>query len=567
MWRKWLFAMLVAGMSLSFLQPAVANASVDEQVMWTRPTWDTQAVQTWGMYANDTTIAGGYKSYLMGIDATAESRDALIESVALCDSMKDQACVAADFVRYNAVIPMCSEAITADCIEGIVAKNETGTALPVNMQGVFAGMTDRLIGDASLSLPSAGSAILFSIEGITHNGGNQFAAVVSMFGDKLKSESKFQLREFRAQIYAVRQVEGQFSPIQISTDNAQYRGSPLLKGSGSGGTAPCIMTTTSTCILPYSLPMDISFGLTMRFSTPITGWFHGRIRDAATAVSIESDGSQKISIQAKPVQEPAYNATIKASEAHPDLQKYYESLPVSRRGGMGLGCRPGVASPCTVEDWWSFVRLVNTGADILEEFGMWLNKVSDKAAAMPSVWLLASTNSSGSACYGNPSLSGIVATNATAYAYGPPRFNVATQSLDYTVAAPHYAPDGITAIRGTYDLLLRSDVARCLYGFGSAPVSATISVLADSGVEQAAAVTTVSEKDGWMRLAASGFTFSTPTVRVKLTQEPAPTAVVPKSTTSDTASKSKRTITCVKGKVAKKVTGKNPKCPAGFKKR
>jgi 3-methyladenine DNA glycosylase Tag len=61
-------------------------------------------------------------------------------------------------------------------------------------------------------------------------------------------------------------------------------------------------------------------------------------------------------------------------------------------------------------------------------------------------------------------------------------------------------------------------------------------------------------KDGWLKLAAYGFTFSSPTISVKLSQAK---ATVVKSTT----------ITCVKGKTSKKVTGKSPKCPAGFKKK
>ena len=39
------------------------------------------------------------------------------------------------------------------------------------------------------------------------------------------------------------------------------------------------------------------------------------------------------------------------------------------------------------------------------------------------------------------------------------------------------------------------------------------------------------------------------------------------TTTGSGSSKAKSTISCVKGKTAKKVTGVNPKCPAGYKKK
>ena len=55
----------------------------------------------------------------------------------------------------------------------------------------------------------------------------------------------------------------------------------------------------------------------------------------------------------------------------------------------------------------------------------------------------------------------------------------------------------------------------------------------------------------------------TPTPTVTETPSPTPVPVVAKPTTTA----KKTTITCVKGKTTKKVTGINPKCPAGYKKK
>jgi hypothetical protein len=109
-------------------------------------------------------------------------------------------------------------------------------------------------------------------------------------------------------------------------------------------------------------------------------------------------------------------------------------------------------------------------------------------------------------------------------------------------------PDGKTEVQGTYDLVMRSETARCLYGFSKAPISATVSVV--GGNSNSVATTVVSEKDGWLKMAAYGFTFSQKTIRVKMTQK---------------ATASKTTITCVKGKLTKKVTSSAPKCPVGYK--
>jgi hypothetical protein len=110
---------------------------------------------------------------------------------------------------------------------------------------------------------------------------------------------------------------------------------------------------------------------------------------------------------------------------------------------------------------------------------------------------------------------------------------------------------------------MRSDYARCLYGFTNAPVAASISILSADGTSQIA-TTVLGERDGWLYLSANNFTFSSPTLKVKLTQASAPKA--PPSAPVQTGA-SKKTISCIKGKVVKKVTGANPKCPTGYKKK
>ena len=107
---------------------------------------------------------------------------------------------------------------------------------------------------------------------------------------------------------------------------------------------------------------------------------------------------------------------------------------------------------------------------------------------------------------------------------------------------------------------MSSALARCIYKFTSAPISATVSITSENG-EANTATTIVNEKNGWLKLGAYGFTFSSPTVSVKLAQEIVPVPVVKPTVVK------KVSITCVKGKSSKKITAVNPKCPAGYKKK
>jgi hypothetical protein len=203
--------------------------------------------------------------------------------------------------------------------------------------------------------------------------------------------------------------------------------------------------------------------------------------------------------------------------------------------------------------------LRNTRPDMWDSIA-WVEEfrkaAKDTAAGVSTLWAFAtlSGGQENNDCFDDKTrVVGVVTTNATALAIGAPEFS--NNMLDYKVAGLHYAPDGKTLNEGTYDLVMRSDVARCLYGFTNAPISAKISVVGEGG-ENKVATTVVSEKDGWLKMAAYGFTFSSPTISVKLSQAKAPAK--------------KTTITCVSTKnkkLTKKVTAVGPKCPAGYKKK
>jgi hypothetical protein len=208
-----------------------------------------------------------------------------------------------------------------------------------------------------------------------------------------------------------------------------------------------------------------------------------------------------------------------------------------------------------------------------QEYLWWLEVAKDKSIGSKSMWIARTLSSqeiwsSGTQnCLGSTkNLTGIVTTNANMYISSPPTYNKATESLDYKVSSPHFDEKGGVNV-GNYNLVLSSEAARCIYGFTKAPISATVSIISSDGSAQVA-TTTVNEKDGWLYLSANGFNYSSPTVRVKLTQEAAkPEVLATPTPTAKPAVAKKITITCVKGKTSKKVTAVKPVCPSGFKKK
>jgi len=161
-------------------------------------------------------------------------------------------------------------------------------------------------------------------------------------------------------------------------------------------------------------------------------------------------------------------------------------------------------------------------------------------------------------------LHGLVVTNAPITEQGPPEFK--DGSLNYRVAGIHKNIDG-SDFQGRYTYIVRSDTARCYYGFSKAPIQANVQVISSNNTSQVASVI-VAERDGFIKLQADNFTFSSPTIKIKL-EQPAATVPAPLATPAPSAKPVAKTITliCVKGKTTKKVTGVNPRCPAGYVKK
>ena len=118
--------------------------------------------------------------------------------------------------------------------------------------------------------------------------------------------------------------------------------------------------------------------------------------------------------------------------------------------------------------------------------------------------------------------------------------------LRYEMGALHLKSDG-SVFKGNFDMFIESGFARCLWKLSKAPVQASISVTTTDG-NQNIATTSLGERNGFIRMKAAGFTFSTSTVEMKLQNK-------------------QTTISCVKGKTVKKVTAVKPTCPTGFKKK
>lgn len=560
---------LIALMLPVLLLPNIAEASdlPDEQFVIS---YDTTGESSLGIVIEDSQKLKNTYSSLQAFTADGtELQKSKYTSVENCKSVGEPNCGTEKYFNYFANLGECDSTLSSDCIQSVSATDSAGKSLKVNSLGAFPKVEPYgFAGNPDLNLPTGGSTFLVDIPKAPHKGGTQYLVVAQMQGNKMFGEAKFSLQQFNLGIFAVSKVSGNYLPTSPALKISEFTvplggisGGPQALDLATGKRAPCAQMTSTECYVAWPMPLDVKFGVTLKLHTQITGWLHGRTSNTTANISKAADGDQVVEVTGNPSVVPTVFTSFLRSDLPKAISDYYVAHPEIAYLGYGAGER----DPVTKINKWLLKAPTNYTAQELEEVLLWYGALKDKAPFAPTEWSLRSTSTGGDAnnCFkDNTQLNGIVTTNSNYFLSGPPVFNKQEMTLDYKVASPHFLPNG-DIFKGVYNLVVRSQVARCLYGFSSAPVSASISIVSADGVTQAA-TTVLGEKNGWLYLSAAGFTFSSPIVRVALTQE-APQPEITTQASPQLPSK-KATITCAKGKVTKKITAARPVCPKGYKK-
>lgn len=472
-----------------------------------------------------------------------------------CKSVLEEPCASSKYLSYETPLSPCSATVIKDCVAGLSLRKSDGNLVEAKLKEVLddnvaTGLSDELkkryftpyVGDSTRRIPSSGSPSIWEFPGISHQGGNEFLVIAKLTGQLLDSTAN-PISKFDVGIQAVSRI---MAPVD--------------------GQA-CFYRTQKDCFIRWPMPQENAFKLSIKTYANLVGWFHGRIYEPTIGIENLADGQNLYSIEGRPMSVPILAIWAKNTELPTRLnqmiEKEFEDRGKQFAGTAYFGGDSKDRSLQAVLD----ERNPAFDDSYFQRYALWVEVAKDKAYAINSVWSFRSMDnySEYSRCFSGNTIIGIVTTNSNAYIAGPPKFD--GSELTYKVASPHYDSKGNVLV-GTYDLLLRSDVARCLYGFSQAPVSASISIVYTDGASKTA-TTVVGEKNNWLYLSAKNFTYSQPTVKIKLQQLKPSEVVKPveEVKTAPVKAPMKTTISCLKGKTVKKVTAVNPKCPAGYKKK
>ncbi len=505
-----------------------------------------------------------------------------------CPNLSDAKCASGE-VSYQSVIPFCTGQADVNCTEEVGIIDESGKKTAAQFDRYFPSKAqNQFEGNPQYKLPSGVAGSLFNLPSAPHDGGNSYYLSVLMKGSGGNLGS-IQLGDFSVQLSPVK-LETVGTPC-VGEDCRDTGWSKLGKraesynpdkevwvnqGPGFSGSNYCVANSDreGLCAQRYAFPSGFKYYVKVRTLQLPAGWLHGRIAEPEIQINVQS-GVSVIEMQGVPIAVPAVYKMYRYESMPQTLKDQYDVATGGYKKDPNFLRNPNtfVQGGRTVESTDPLQRNniyapAPFSKEGMEQLKLWIPFVEDKATASLSFWSVRTLSSAemegSSGCFKDTkSVTGIVTTNATQYSAGPPAFDRNEGTLKYQVAAPHYSPDK-SEFKGSYDLVMRSDVARCIYGFSKAPISATLEITSSDGTPQIA-TTIIGEKNGWVYLRAKNFGFSDPIIKAKLSQEPE-VVVTPTPTVKPTATK-KVSITCIKGKTTKKVTAVKPKCPAGFKKK
>ena len=346
----------------------------------------------------------------------------------------------------------------------------------------------------------------------------------------------------------------------------------------SNNETSCYANDDGVCLHRREFQPNTRLKISLQLPKFVSGWLNGRLNKPAVTSNSFSANTDLVTVEAGPEENIFAGKWMNRS----DIKDFsFKNSEIEKKfKGMFQGYY-NRDNPNSLRD---------SGEEgAIDAYDLWAPYMGENAFAVNKTWTLSNARSN------NPSncvqketggIQGVVTTNASAYEATAPKYNKENGTLEYRVAAPHFAPDGKTENIGTYGLAMSITLLKCLYGITNVPTSASVSITTNAGVERVATVA-LNQIGKWVFLNAENFTFSSPTLRIKLNQTSS--AATPSTGTAEVKKESpapevkddkevaaakpaaatakKITITCAKGKLIKKLSGTNPKCPAGFKKK
>ena len=546
---------------LSLITLSIATSSASDTQIQIDPLYGQKAYGF--VFIDDVAGFGTSGSALTALKKSSNPLQLQGDSI-LCTALNDPRCQSFEAINLNSTVLAgpCSEVVDQPCVEKLRIIDQNGTAHEATFMRNTNGA--NFSGDIDQGLPDGKSVSLWRISDFQGEKNYSVTYLINYTGLNIirnTGSKNFSARNFALVVQPFEERSNSTAREIRFRETVKPDGRIGITSTAAVTNANCAWQENSLCGVEQEFNPNTKVEISFLVPNNLSGWLNGRLKSPEIKIEKHSSSLNRVVVKSLPADVPSASALVPYAETNEKMKELYKPNVHALAGTF-------------VQD-----HVASAGKRAFLYLDAFENVLGNKASTKKSSWKIGSLSAGSlqpSNCLNrNDQFLGVVSTNAMIFDDGPPEFK--ENSFNYQVGGLHLNPDG-SIFRGSYDLSINSEVARCLYNFGNAPVSAEISVVSSSGERQLTS-TLINESNGWINLGVYNFTFSNPSIRIKLIQDalsPSPTpspsmsiSPTPTPTPTPTASPvvKKSTISCVKGKVTKKVTAVKPKCPAGYKKK
>lgn len=413
------------------------------------------------------------------------------------------------------VAPVCTD-VKSFCLESVKAEVK-GATTKAKLIGYASD--SRVDAVPKFGIPSGRSSSIWQIPGVLHSGGSDYYQV------KLDLIANVGLW-----FYLINGRLGENRPLEITNFDLRIRPANLARPDDATSAILC-----DECDMPTSARLQVNALL----NHDILGmkWFYSRIKNADVSITKTRGNQYRYAISGNPMPLQTVDARKPFSESPRALVELHKKL------------NNGCTETSKTNSCWGIVVNGNRPWEAEELLNAWKPVVSDSATKTTSQWFIRSNyQDSGQwfndmafyRCAPKDKPAGIVTSNALMTTGSIPEYKAG--SLNYKVSSLHFEEDKVTPYKGFYEFVMDEKLARCLFKFPAAPISAKITVTGAGGDVEIESVT-ANNSNGKMRFVASNFGYSSKTIAISF----AP----------------KGYKVCVRG--ASSIFAKGTTCPKGFK--
>lgn len=522
--RMLMAALLVVGVSVSSLAvDASVRSDVDEGWLYSHP--DTAGWQ--GVLLADK--GEDHNESVSGLRGRPD--DDSIDGFFICKTSTDKACTGLKTVEFNAALQPCSSTLVTDCIDSFGIEKDDGSRIAAAYVSSFpATGPNDFSADPVKGLIEGRPAGLWRLAADSGSAVDLHYLSARILGSS-SNGGPFSVTSFSTALHPVEMVKYACTGQQCTPGWYPHHPTNGTSGFGYGQGREvgldCVMTGVNPtsgameCAKRKAFTKGVRYYLSVKLSRSPRGWFHGRLDSPGVSITPSAGQGLILDIKGKSVAVPVVNTGRLFKDLPANMQDAYRKTGGWPAPGSGsFTSRDGPTGNQTDPLVRNRLSIPPAGGETgLAELEAWVPLINDTASADLSQWSLRTLQpwemENANKCFGSESrVNGVVITNATQYSVGPPTFNTKTQTLEYKVAAPHYTSGGALT-SGMYHLIMRADVARCIYGLPNVPLTASVDVIEVAG-ETKTATTSVAETNGWLSFSAVGYTHSSPVIRTKI---------------------------------------------------